>query len=241
MRILLAGLAALALMGAQAPAFDVATVKTSVPVTLGTPINVNLGTFLNGTFTMGNVTLGECLQFAYAVPSQDQIIGPDWIKSRETRFDIAAKTAADTRAETARLMLQTLLAERLNVKLHVESRPFSFAALVVAKAGVKMMPAVDGETRPGSGAPGRIVGRQMPMATLASLLSRFERQLVVDKTGLAGRYQLTLEWATENGPNRDGPSLQSALEEQLGLRLESRKEPLDAIVVDRAERIPTDN
>jgi len=229
------------LLLALAVAFEVATVKVSPPAPLGSPIAINLGTFLNGTLTMGNVTLTECLQFAYEVPSQDQIIGPDWLNSRETRFDIAAKAPPETTAAMARQMLKTLLAERLNVRLHVEQRPFSFAALVVAKSGMKMMPAVAGETRPGSGAPGRIFGRQMPMATLASLLSRFEKQLVIDKTGLTGRYQLTLEWATENGPNRDGPSLQSALEEQLGLRLESRREPLDVIVVESASRVPTDN
>lgn len=241
MNIVKAGILAAALAAAQAPQFDVASLKPSEPVPIGSNININLGTYLNGTLTLGNVTLAECLQFAYGVPSQDQIVGPDWITSRGTRFDIAAKAPADTRAEAAREMLRGLLAERLRVKLHVEQRPFSFAALVVAKGGVKMLPAVAGETRPGSGAPGRIFGRQMPMATLASSLSRFERQLVVDKTGLTGRYQLTLEWGDENGPNRDGPSLQSALEDQLGLRLESRREPLDVIVVDSAERTPTAN
>jgi uncharacterized protein (TIGR03435 family) len=85
----------------------------------------------------------------------------------------------------------------------------------------------------------------MPMQVLASLLSRFQNQLVVDKTGLPGRYQFTLEWAAEirvNGAPAEtpGPSLSDALN-QLGLRLESRKEPLDAIVVEGAEKTPTEN
>src|ERR1041385_1600102 len=109
-------------------AFEVATVKMSPPVALGTSININLGTLVNGTFTMTNVTLAECLQFAYDMPSQDQIAGPDWIKSRETRFDIVAKAPADTRPDTARQMLRTLLAERLKVVVRTEQRPFSFAA-----------------------------------------------------------------------------------------------------------------
>jgi uncharacterized protein (TIGR03435 family) len=222
-------------------AFEVATVKVSPPVPLGTSIDINLGTLRNGTFTMTNVTLAECLQFAYDTPSQDQIVGPDWIKSRETRFDIVAKAPAETRTDAVRQMLRTLLAERLHVSLRTEQRPFSFAALVVSKSGIKMTPALAGEVRPGSGTPGRIVGRQMPMAALASLLSRFEGQLVVDKTGLDGRYQLQLEWAGGSNPPPERASLSAALEEQLGLRLEKRREPLDVIVVEKADRVPTDN
>ena len=81
----------------------------------------------------------------------------------------------------------------------------------------------------------------MPMSVLMSLLSRLEGQLFVDKTGLAGRYQIRLEWAPENDSARDGASLSAALQRQLGLRMERRREPLDVIVVEKAERIPTDN
>lgn len=244
MKIVCAGMLAVAVAAAQQPQFEVASLKPSQPVPLGSNIAINLATYRNGTFTMDNVTLSECLQFAYALPSEDQVIGPDWIKSRGTRFDVAAKTAKDTSVETVRQMLRALLVERLKVMVRMDQRPFSFAALVPAKGGVKLTEAQPGETRPGSGTAGRIVGRQMPMATLASLLSRFERQLVIDRTGLTGRYQLTLEWGADAGPNgpaREGPSLQSALEEQLGLKLESRREPLDVVVVESAERVPADN
>jgi uncharacterized protein (TIGR03435 family) len=226
---------------AQTPQFEVATVKVSAPVPLGTSININLGTFRNGTLTMTNVTLSECLQFAYSIVSQDQIVGPDWIKSRETRFDIAAKASSDTNLDGARRMLRSLLADRLKLAIRNEQRPFSFVAVVPAKSGSKLTPAREGESQPGSGAPGRIVGQQMPMSVLMSLLSRFENQLFVDQTGLTGRYQIKLEWVPENDPTRNGPSLSEALEEQLGLRMERRRAPLDVIVVERAERIPTDN
>ena len=69
---------------AQRSEFEVATVKLPAPVPLGTPIGINLGTFRNGSLTMTNVTLGECVQFAYSLVSQDQVVGPDWIKSRAT-------------------------------------------------------------------------------------------------------------------------------------------------------------
>ena len=232
---------AVATTGAQRPEFEVATVKVPAPVRLGTSIGINLGTFRNGTLTMTNVTLGECIQFGHALVSQDQVAGPDWVKSRETRFDIVAKTATGTELDGARRMLQSLLADRLKLATRTEKRPFTFVALVPTKGGSKLMPAKEGETTPGSGAPGRISGSQMPIAVLASLLSRFEGQLFVDKTGLTGRYQITLEWAPENDPNRNGPSLAEALERQLGLRMERRREPLDVIVVEKAEQIPTDN
>lgn len=224
-------------------AFDVATVKVSPPTPVGSPIPINLGAFRNGTLTLQNATLAECLQYAYNLPSEDQVDGPDWLKSRETRFDIVGKTPPDTSIDGARQMLQSLLAERLKVALRVQPRTFTFAALVPAKAGHKLVEAPLTATTANMGLPGRITGQSMPMYVLASLLSRFESQLVVDRTGLTGRYQFKLEWAVQNGPNpgREGPSLSSALEEQLGLRLETRREPLDVIVVERAEKMPSEN
>ena len=81
----------------------------------------------------------------------------------------------------------------------------------------------------------------MPMSVLMSLLSRFENQRFVDKTGLTGRYQIKLEWVPDNDATRSGASLSEALQEQLGLRMERRREPLDVIVVEGAERIPSEN
>jgi uncharacterized protein (TIGR03435 family) len=226
---------------AQRSEFEVATVKMPALVPLGTPIGINLGTFRNGSLTMTNVTLGECVQFAYSLVSQDQVVGPDWIKSRETRFDIVGKAAPETDIDGARRMLRSLLADRLKLVIRTEQRPYSFVAVVPAKNGSKLTPASEGGGAPGSGAPGRIAGQQMPMSVLVSLLSRFEGQLFVDRTGLTGRYQIKLEWAPDNDPNRNGLSLAEALDEQLGLRMERRREPLDVVVVERAERIPTDN
>src|SRR5262252_7255161 len=131
-------------VNAQTPQFEVATVKSSVPVPLGTSININLGTFRNGTLTMANVTLSECLQFAYSLVSQDQVAGPDWIKSRETRFDIVAKASSDTDLDGARRMLRSLLADRLKLVTRAEQRPFSFVAVVPTKDRGTLTPAKDG-------------------------------------------------------------------------------------------------
>ncbi len=83
------------------------------------------------------------------------------------------------------------------------------------------------------------------MKGLATLLSRFERETVIDLTGLEGQFEFKLEWTPDNGPappdGASAPSLFTAVQEQLGLKLESRKGPLDVLVVDHAEKVPTEN
>jgi uncharacterized protein (TIGR03435 family) len=223
---------AAAAVRAQPAGFEVATIKVLPPVPYGTNLPINIGGYRNGSFTMNNVTLGEALQFAYNLISQDQISGPDWIKSRDTRYEIVGKTAAEVELPQVRPMLAALLAERLKVVVRKEPKTVSFMALVPAKGGPKLPPA-DPNPQGNGGYRGKIDGPQMPLSLLASLLSRFENQLIVDRTGLTGRFRVKLEWMPDELP--------TALEEQLGLRLESRREPLDAIVVDRAEKNPTDN
>ena len=142
-------------------------------------------------------------------------------------------------------MLQALLAERLQVTVHREPRTQAFAALVASRGGPKLTPAPSAAVGQVTSRAGHIVGQEMTMTVLASLLSRFERQLIVDKSGLTGRYRFTLDWMPEDTAGAPGAagglSLNDALERQLGLRLEARREPLDVIVVDRAERVPADN
>lgn len=245
---------------AQQQQFEVATVKLSAPVALGTAISINLGSFRNGTVMLTNTTLSECLQFAYGVVSDAQIAGPDWIKSRDVRFDIVGKTSPDVSRDQVLLMMQNLLSERLMLSLHHEPRELPFLALVLAKGGSKLAPAK--MDTPPAEVPTQVAGRllhpYMPMATLATLLSRFERQLVIDMTGLKGPFSIDLQWTPDVLRNRvsqdgaaplingqpasvDGPSLPTALQEQLGLRLESRKGPVDVLVVDHAEKVPAEN
>jgi uncharacterized protein (TIGR03435 family) len=207
-----------------------------------------------------NTTLSECLQFAYGIVSDTQIAGPDWIRSRDVRFDIVGKTGPDVPRDQALLMMQNLLGERLKLSLRHEPRELPFLALVVAKNGPKLAPAKMDTPAAEVAAqiPGRLLHPYMPMPTLATLLSRFERQLVMDMTGLTGRFSVDLQWTPDSLRNRisqdgaaplvngqpvnvDGPSLPTALQEQLGLRLESRKGPVDVLVVDHAEKVPTDN
>src|SRR5262245_47766058 len=134
-RLFLVAVVATAVYAQQRPQFDVATVKLLPPVPLGTPLPVNLGSFRNGTAMLTNTTLSECLQFAYGIVSDAQIAGPDWIKSRDVRFDIVAKTGPDVTRDQALLMMQSLLGERLKLSQHREPKEMTFLALAVAKNG----------------------------------------------------------------------------------------------------------
>jgi uncharacterized protein (TIGR03435 family) len=154
-------------------------------------------------------------------------------------------------------MTQKLLAERLKVALHREQRELPFLALVVAKNGHKLGPPDNNTTVQGTTGAGRIVHPRLPMKVLASLLSRFERQFIIDMTGLEGPFNLSLQWIPDFLRNRppdaapplingqpvdtNGPSIYTALPEQLGLRLESRKGPVDVLVVDQAQQVPAEN
>lgn len=233
------------------PAFDVASVKPAAKITTDT-YNINLGKTNHGELTMNNVTLAECLKFAYGLTDNVQLDGPDWIKRKgEFLYDIIAKAPADTPHERLQLMLQTLLTERFQLVLHREQRQESYAALVQSKKGLKIEPA-DPNLPPSVRSTfhlGHIDSNGLYMTMLATVLSRFMRQPVLDMTGLTGRYVVKLDWTPDPVEPVDpskaapaaGPSIFSALQEQLGLKLESRKGPLEVIVVDHAERVPIAN
>ena len=235
---------------AQAQEFEVATVRRSPPPE-GATININVGTVRNGKVTFANASLSDCLKFAYGIVSDDQIAGPDWIKSRAVRFDIVAQALPDTPRDQLALMLQPLLSDRLKLQLHHEPRTMPFLALTIGKNGPKLTPATTqndaNPSRPNTAFGGRISSNRMSMLLFSTLLSRFERQTVVDMTGLKGEFEINLEWTPDSGSTTApadaprGPSIFTAVQEQLGLKLESRKAPLDVLVVDHAEQIPADN
>jgi uncharacterized protein (TIGR03435 family) len=228
---------------ARAQSFEAATLKVSPPPT-GNYFNINLGTARNGRVTLTNATLSDCLKFAYELVSDAQLSGPDWINSGVIRFDIDGRAPADTSKDQLLLMLRTLLAERLNLMLHHEERALPFLALVIGKGGPKFSESKpDPEARARNMTTGgRISGVQLSMNTIAMLLSRFERQTILDRTGLRESYDLKLEWASATGAdNPAGPSIYTALQEQLGLKLESRRGPVDVLVIDRAGKTPVEN
>ena len=242
-------MAALAVMGngqAQTHAeFEVATVKPVDLSKLGDAISMNLGTVRRAEVTFGNATLNDCIRFAYNMASDAQIAGPDWIKSKQFLYDIVAKGTPGASREQIQAMMQTLLAERFKLVTHRDQKEMSYYALVPAKNGptIQPMSAVPDGFR-GTTFGGRI-NSILPMPALAYLLSRFETERpIIDQTGLHGLYEVKLAWTQRQLQNADaapGPSLFTAVTEQLGLKLEARKGPVEILVIDRAEKVPADN
>jgi uncharacterized protein (TIGR03435 family) len=230
----------------QTPTFEVASLKPVVVT--GDLYTANLGTARHGEVTLTNGTLSDCLRYAYSITNDSQISGPEWIRSKEIRFDILAKARPDTPIDELLLMLQNLLAERFKMVIHREQRDLSYVALTVGKNGPKLPAATPDSNSPRRPQiPGRIVANQMTTNKLATLLSRFMRQTVIDQTGLKGDYDINLTWAPESfhlsvdAEPPAGPSIYTAVQEQLGLRLESRKGPVQVLVVDHAEKVPVEN
>jgi uncharacterized protein (TIGR03435 family) len=226
-------------------AFEVASVKVGAPIPVGQNYNINLGTVSHGTLTLTNTTLADCLRFAYSLTSDSLIASPDWIKSKEFRYTIVAKAAPETPRNEMLRMLQSLLTERFKLEFHREPREMSYYALVPSKNGPKIELSktdIPGPDERNGG--GRIVRRQLSMLMLATLIARFElHSTVLDQTGLRGLYGVNLEWTpgVEANPDAPGPSIFTALHEQLGLKLEARKGPIEVLVIDHAEKVPTDN
>jgi uncharacterized protein (TIGR03435 family) len=221
-------------------------------------LRANLGSARHGEVTLTNVTLSDCLRYAYDITNDAQIQGPDWIRNKEVRFDIVAKAPPGTLLSQLLLMLQNLLADRFHLVMHHEEKELPYLALTVGKKGPKWRAATDGSDSPNRiFIPGRIVSNRMSTEVLATLLSRFMRQTVLDMTGLQGSYAVNLVWTPENlhpaakpageitaaesAEAPAGPSIFTAVQEQLGLKLESRKSPVDVLVIDQADKVPAEN
>jgi uncharacterized protein (TIGR03435 family) len=234
---------------AEKAAFEVASLKPA-PVQSGR-ITIDLGNSSHGRLTLTNVTLSECLRFAFNIYTDDQIVGPDWIKDHHILFDIVALAPPDTPRDKLREMALTLLTERFQLALHRETRELGYLALIVDQGGLKMHETND-DTPAGAEIvrPGRIVYRHVSGLTLAVLLTRFAQEPILDMTSLKGQYDVNLQWTPDNAnvspstdpiDTTDAPSLFTAVREQLGLKLEARKGPMDVVVVDHANRVPIGN
>jgi uncharacterized protein (TIGR03435 family) len=231
---------------AAGPAFDVASLKPSPPPP-GDTYNANLGSIRNGEVALTNATLVDCIKFAYGLVSDEQMDGPEWAKSKRVRFDVLAKAPPSTPRDQLLLMLRTLLTERFHLAMHAERRAFPHYALSIGKNGPKLheVPS-DPATSHMVYRMGSLTHNQISMQILALLLSRQTGEMVLDETGLKGVYELKLEWTPEPRPGipeppENGPSLFTAVQEQLGLRLEARKDAVEVMVIDHADQVPVEN
>ena len=248
-------------------AFDVAVIRpTASHDVMGSSHSHIWSAATDGHIRAQNVTPLALIQYAFALPEIRIEGAPEWIRSK--KFDMEAKSdpAADeqfgklpsdeARARKLR-MLQALLADRFALKVHEETRTLPIYALVVAKGGPRFGPSrkngtTVGTTTVNGNVTMTIQGTDHTLRLLAEQLSRSLSRVVVDKTGLDGRFDLTLKWVSDNlaaagapaaagtpaaagsdGPG--GPSLFTALQEQLGLKLESEKGPVTILVIDRIE------
>jgi uncharacterized protein (TIGR03435 family) len=225
--------------------FDVATVRVTGPSSDGhTHINYPPG----DRFSATNITLLALMEWAYSMPERQILDGPPWLGS--TRFDIQAKadTGDQTKGLTSeqdrdlkRRMVQGLLADRFHLRVHQETRTLPAYDLVLAKGGSKLQPALSNGKSIGTGR-SHFNGEGLTMTLIAEELSRISGRVVIDKTNLIGRYDLKLQWTPDDAPVTDNsaPSLFTAIQEQLGLKLESAKEGASVLVIDHVDP-PTPN
>ncbi len=230
LRTLAAFLGALALF-AQTPAFEAASVKPAAPSPISGRVTVS-----GDRVTYAHTSLLNVLARAYGV-KRYEVDGPSWIF--QERYDIVAKAPDNTPKDQIPLMLQALLTERFQLKLHRESREMSVYLLVTGKGPAKYQKS---EGAVGYDlANGRVL-RNHTMAQLADFLTFTVQRPVLDRTGLEGAYNIPLEMSQEELGKSDGssPSIFTIVE-SLGLKLESRKVPVEVIVVDSGNKVPTEN
>lgn len=244
---------------AKVTEYDVATVKKSTYQNGSRIMNTQDG------FSCDNVPLKTLIANAYDIDQQFISGGAGWVDS--TGYDVNAKVAgADLETlkkmtgVERRAILQSLLAERFKLKVHHETKVLPIYELVVAKGGFKLtpLPPVDKEAEAAktpeqkrhigytTTKPGGYQGQGVTIENLAGNLEYVVNRTVTDKTGVAGIYDIDLKWTPEDADEAKdsgteaGPSIFTALQEQLGLKLQPSKGPVDTLVIDHAE-LPTEN
>jgi uncharacterized protein (TIGR03435 family) len=217
-----------------AQSFDAASIKPRPP---------GPGTMMRetkGRIDYVGIPLLSVIARAYSV-NFPQVIAPDWVYS--DGYEIRATFPPNTPPEQVAVMLQTMLADRFHFAMHHEQRELSAYVLTVGKKGLKMKANPDGRLtfNDPTDAAGRHIVGTVTMPLLAQILSSFVGGPVVDQTGVEGLYDIGLVYSPRPDAAGDAPSIYTALQDQLGLKLESKKAPFDVIVVDRIDKVPSDN
>jgi uncharacterized protein (TIGR03435 family) len=203
--------------------FEAASIKPSDPAKVESFWHIS-----PGRIAVQNMSLKSLVMAFYKVKEYQVVGGPSWVDA--DRFDITAKMPADAPATAAALLAaaKSLLAERFQLVMHEETRPMAGYALVAAKGGLKLKPAVgDGSSNVRTGKT-TMDATGLTMERLASSLATIVDAPVEDATGIAGAYDVKFEWTLEDGV---GPALSA-----LGLKLEGRKAPSTVMFIERAAR-----
>jgi uncharacterized protein (TIGR03435 family) len=230
--------------------FEVAAIHRSQPGESG-----SIRPMPNGTgYLVHNMTAKMMMATVYRIPARQIIGGPDWFDTE--RFDLEAKADHMYSLDDLHTMFKNLLADRFALKFHLQIKEGPVYDLLTDKSGVKMKPAGSvsdlGIPIMPSG-PGEFIGTKVPIPYLCfflGLVVRNDPRPVIDKTGLTQVYDFKLEYAPEPPPEasaenlppelQNRPTIFEALREQLGLRLEPAKGPVDFYVIDRLN-LPSPN
>jgi uncharacterized protein (TIGR03435 family) len=236
------------------PSFEVASVRPHGP-TVFRPLTAETGP---GRFVRGNVKVKDLVCWAYDLLGYQIAGGPDWFNSQElrsNRYDVEAKIdqakiGGKVDLQQIKLMVQSLLADRFQLRVHREMRELPVYALVVAEKGPRLRTVKDAELGPGKelvALYGAISARSAGATDLARVLTVIADRPVLDQTGLDGKYDFELQFdqsSTGRGNQRPvdvgKPSIFTAVREQLGLRLDPQRAQMELLVVDHVEK-PTDN
>jgi uncharacterized protein (TIGR03435 family) len=221
--------------------FEVAVIRpTTAAPDAGTSVNL----FEGGRVRIVNEPVKLLVRLAFQLQDSQIAGSPAWLES--DRYDVEARTGRPEKitAEEMPQLMQGLLADRFHLKFHRETREIPVYALVVSKGGPKLKRASDGESAGMNTHPGSRSSQAVATATSMDMLAKYVGnrvgRIVLDKTGLTGVYDFTLEWAPDSAADSSAPPLVTALREQLGLRLESQKAPVEVLVIDSISR-PTEN
>jgi uncharacterized protein (TIGR03435 family) len=184
--------------------------------------------------------LSVLVQMAFGI-NPNQMVVPKWAQG--VKFDIAAKTGSDVPLtyEQMKPLMQKMLAERFGMTYHRQTQEVQGYDMVAAKGGLKLTPAKPDATKGGTGSPGSIEMPSASMQALAGMLTSRLKSPVADKTGRAGEYEVHLRFAREDDPESTLPSIFTALQEEMGIKLVSAKVPVKMVVIDHLERQPTEN
>jgi uncharacterized protein (TIGR03435 family) len=229
-------LAVIFAIAVHAQTFDAASIHESRADQSSTHLALSAG-----RLSAENCTLSYIIQRAYGLRDFQLAGGPQWVlDGNGSRFDIQAKAAATTTDDQLKLMTQTLLADRFQLKVHREMRPVPVYALVIAKGGPKLQtPKPDEPSRIESHS-GFMSGTNVPMSSFIDEYSGKVDRPVVDETEFSGNFDFTLRWTPDVPGHADAdPSLGSIFTEiqaQLGLRFDSQKLPIEVLVIDHVEK-----
>jgi uncharacterized protein (TIGR03435 family) len=249
------GIACAALMVAQTPnghlSFEAASIAVEGPIDYSKPYPSGSkggpGTADPTTYTCRNCSLADLISEAYQFRSYRMPNRESYESHARGNFQIRARVPEGTTHEQFLVMLQNLLVDRFKLVVHREKKELPTYQLVVAKGGHKLTPSaeapVEAPKRPTQPPDSiQLPARKWTMERFTKWLEFYAAGPVTDATGLKGEYDFLLWWSFDTLDNPDaGPAMFAALQLQLGLKLESKKAPAEVLVIDHAEKSPTEN